>query len=193
MERTDQPTRQPTPTHPPTRNATPHDIVNRLKATRGLYEWTALTALGWGMGPAQDNITTAVHAAKQAGLVRTTTLRGKTMVQLAPRTDRIAVLRESIARRALARIGTPADARILQIVRTGPVLTIATVQPEVYLPVGVDVFRLPSTDETDPDQDDPRGLCEWVLADQYGGVGEDELDRMMTDALAHAAELAVAA
>lgn len=96
------------------------------------------------------------------------------------RPARIAELRESIARRALALIGTQADARILQIVRTGPVLTVATEQPDRYFPYCVDVFRLPTADETDLDQTDPRGLCEWILTDQHGGFGADEIERMLT-------------
>lgn len=104
---------------------------------------------------------------------------------LADRPARIEQLRESIARRALARIGTP-DARILQIVRTGPILTVATEQPGAYFPYCVDSFRLPVPDETDPDQDEPRGLCDWVIADQYGGFGADDVDGMMADALTYA-------
>jgi hypothetical protein len=76
-ERTDQPQGQPT-----LRPATIDDIVQRL--TNTTYQWTAINALGWGMGPAQDGITAAVTAAEKAGLVRTTLLRGKKMAQLAP-------------------------------------------------------------------------------------------------------------
>ncbi|MFF0736853.1 hypothetical protein ACFYVK_35230 [Streptomyces chartreusis] len=171
------------------RSATVADVVARLKADGGLYEWTAVHALGWGMGPAQNDISAAVEAAEAAGLVRTTTLRGKKMVQLASRADRVNVLRESIARRALASIGTPTDARILRIVFSGPVLTVATEQPGQYFPFGVDTFRLPTADETDLEQDEPLGLSEWVLADQYGGFGEDEVEQMMADAASYAATL----
>lgn len=190
-ERTDQPSRQPTPARRP---ATPTDIVTRLKTTRGLYEWTAITALGWGMGPAQDDITAAVTAAEQTGLVRTTTLRGKTMVQLAPRTARIRVLRQNIARRALDTIGTPADAEILDIRRTGDVLTIASVQPGQHFPYAVDSFRFPT-----PDLDDPHYIDEadapkrWTLVEQYGGVGSDEVDQMVADATAYARTLTAVA
>jgi hypothetical protein len=192
-ERTDLPTRQPTPTGPHTRTATAHDVVTRLKAAHGLYEWTAITALGWGMGPAQDNITSAVATAEQAGLVRTTTLRGKTMVQLAPRADRIRVLRQNIARRALDTIGTPADAQILGIRRTGDVLIIASVQPGQHFPYAVDSFRLPAPDTTDPEYDEGDAPLRWALVEQIGGVGSDEVDRMVADATAYARTLTEAA
>ena len=181
------------PALPATRTATAAEVVERLMASQGLYEWTALTALGWGMGPAQFRIAEAVAAAEAAGLVRTGTLCGKKMVQLAPRADRIRVLRESIARRALAGIGTSADARILRVVLAGSVLTVATEQQGHYFPIGVDTFRLPTADETDLDQDEPRGVSDWVLADQYGGFGEDEVEQMMSDALAYASKLREAA
>jgi hypothetical protein len=109
------------------------------------------------------------------------------------RPARIRELYESIARRALAGIGTSAEARILRVVRTGTVLTVATEQPGQYFPIGVDTFRLPTADEVDPDQDEPRGASEWVLADQYGGFGEDEVEQMMAEALAYAATIREAA
>lgn len=65
----------------PARPATVDDIVQRLTDTT--YEWTALTALGWGMGPAQLNISDAVHKAQEQGLVTVKEHRGKTFVQIA--------------------------------------------------------------------------------------------------------------
>jgi hypothetical protein len=65
----------------PQRTATIDDIVTRLTGTG--YDWTAVDALGWGLGLAQLGITNAVAAAEKAGLVRTKTERGKTLVQLA--------------------------------------------------------------------------------------------------------------
>lgn len=182
MERTDQPTRQPTPGAPrQQRTATPTDIVNRLKSSRGLYQWTAITALGWGMGPAQDGITNAVHAAEQAGLVRTTTRHGKTLVQMAPRTDRIHKLRASIARRALNAIGTTANSTILATVRTGSVLTVATTRPGADFPYAIDSIRIPLLDADDPDA--PK---EWALVDQYGAFDAPEMERLLDDAVAYA-------
>ncbi|MFJ9799895.1 hypothetical protein [Streptomyces sp. NPDC101145] len=64
----------------PQRAATIEDIVKRLTDTG--YEWTAITALGWGMGNAQLGHTEAVAAAENAGLVRTKTEDAKTFVQL---------------------------------------------------------------------------------------------------------------
>ncbi|MEV8548347.1 hypothetical protein AB0L04_00630 [Streptomyces glaucescens] len=122
------------------------------------------------------------------GTAAVTTLTAETVTRVS-RPARIRELHESIARRALAGIGTSAEARILRVVRTGTVLTVATEQPGQYFPIGVDTFRLPTADEVDLDQDEPRGASEWVLADQYGGFGEDEVEQMMADALAYAATL----
>ena len=101
-------------------------------------------------------------------------------------TARIRQLLESIARRALDRIGTAPDVRILQVVRTGPVITVATEQPGEYFAYGVDSFRLPTPDETDLDQVDPIDPSHWLLADQYGGHGLDEVDDMMAKAVTYA-------
>lgn len=110
-----------------------------------------------------------------------------------PRTQRIQTLRETIARRALNTIGTPAHAEILDIRRTGDVLTIATHQPDAYLPYGVDTFRFPTPDNTDPEYDDDTAPLRWTLVDQYGGVGADEVDRMVADATAYARTLTAVA
>lgn len=66
---------------PALRAATVEDIVKRLRSSE--YEWTAVTALGWGMGPAQLGIDKAVKAAEQQGLVVVARHRGKQMIQLA--------------------------------------------------------------------------------------------------------------
>jgi hypothetical protein len=63
------------------RTATVDDVVQRLTDTT--YEWTALDALGWGMGPAQLGIADAVRQAEEQGLVATRVHRGKTFVQIA--------------------------------------------------------------------------------------------------------------
>lgn len=64
-----------------TRTATAADIVARLQGSQ--YPLTAIDALGWGMGPAQINITDAVAEAARQGLVVISTSRGKQMVALA--------------------------------------------------------------------------------------------------------------
>lgn len=111
----------------------------------------------------------------------------------ADRAARMGALRESIARRALATIGTPAGARILRVVRTGTVLTVATEQLDGYFRYCVDSFRLPTPAETDPDQVDPYTPGEWILADQYGDHVEGQIDGMMADAIAYVAVLRKAA
>jgi hypothetical protein len=65
------------------RTATVDDVVQRLTDTT--YEWTALDALRWGMGPAQLGIADAVRQAEEQGLVATRVHRGKTFVQIASR------------------------------------------------------------------------------------------------------------
>lgn len=66
----------------PQRAATVHDIVKRLTDT--IYDWTAVTALGWGMGLAQLNIDAAVREAEEEGRIVSEVHRGKKMVRLAP-------------------------------------------------------------------------------------------------------------
>lgn len=66
----------------PQRAATVHDIVKRLTDTS--YDWTAVTALGWGMGLAQLNIDSAVQEAEAEGRIVSEIHRGKKMVRLAP-------------------------------------------------------------------------------------------------------------
>lgn len=67
------------------RVATPADIVKRLQDSQ--YPLTAITALGWGMGPAQLGITDAVIEAEHQGLVVTSMHNGKQMVTLALQDD----------------------------------------------------------------------------------------------------------
>lgn len=181
----------------PLRRATVADIVRRLTDTP--YDETAITALGWGMGPAQHGITDAVDAAEAAGLVTTRISRGKRFARLAapPRrigmetAARIADLRERIARRALATINTPADARILAVIRTGTVITVATHQPSGSFPYCVDSFRLLTT----PEREDwePHEFTGWTLTDQLGGYDADEIGRMFAAALDYAQHVTPAA
>jgi hypothetical protein len=102
-------------------------------------------------------------------------------------------LRESIARRALATIGTPAGARILRVVRTGTVLTVATEQPDGYFRFAVDSFRLPTPAETDPDQVDPYTPGQWILTDQLGDHVDCHIDRMIAEATTYAGVIREAA
>ena len=66
----------------PLRAATVADIVKRLTDTS--YDWTAVTALGWGMGLAQLNIDAAAQEAEDEGRIVSEVHRGKKMVRLAP-------------------------------------------------------------------------------------------------------------
>ena len=68
-------------TLPPLRQAIPNDIVKSL--TGSSCEWTAVTALGRNMGPAQLRIGQAVEKAARLGLIVTKIQRGTTFVQLA--------------------------------------------------------------------------------------------------------------
>jgi hypothetical protein len=72
------------------RPATADDVIAKLKDDSPIYASTAETALGWGMGPAQINITAALDAAIATGRVRvvdtrdTTYGRGIRMVAYVP-------------------------------------------------------------------------------------------------------------
>ena len=59
-----------------TRKATAADIVQRLNSTS--FAMTAETALGWGMGEAQEDIPAALDAAIALGLVKVVTTKDTT-------------------------------------------------------------------------------------------------------------------
>lgn len=101
-------------------------------------------------------------------------------------TGRIAHLRQQIALRALATIRTPKDARILDVVRVGTVVIVATHQEGAHYPYCVDSFRLLTPAEKDPEDWTPYQPHDFTLIDQYGDVGADELPRMLTQAIAFA-------
>lgn len=107
----------------------------------------------------------------------------------ADRRARIAGLRESIARRALASIGVTASSSILRIERTGAVLTVATKQDDAFCPYAVDSFRLPIARPADPEFGDDDSPRQFTLVDQHGGFGPGDVDGMMGDALSFAATL----
>lgn len=90
------------------------------------------------------------------------------------------------ATKAIATIGAPADAEILDAAWVRGALVVTTRQPSsLAFEFAVDSFRLPTSDEIDPDQDEPRTPDEWVLVDQYGGHGADEVPGMVADATAY--------
>ncbi|MFJ3923027.1 hypothetical protein [Streptomyces sp. NPDC090022] len=101
-------------------------------------------------------------------------------------TTRLTTLRQQIARRALATIRTPHDAQILDVVRTGPVITVATHQDGDRLPYCVDSFRLLTPAEKDPEDWAPHRPHDFTLVDQYGGAGADEVPGMLAKAVAFA-------
>ncbi|MFF9287569.1 hypothetical protein [Streptomyces griseosporeus] len=98
------------------------------------------------------------------------------------------------ARKALATIGTTVNvtngAYILSVRRVGDALIVATDQPASWaFPYAVDVFRLPTAEETDPEQTDPRTPGEWILIDQYGGHSRSEVAEMVASAEAYLVQL----
>lgn len=103
---------------------------------------------------------------------------------------RTANLRQQIARRALDTIRTPESAHILNVVRTGTVVTIATYQADAHHPYCVDSFRLLAPTEKDLEDWAPHQPNDWTLIDQYGGAGADEVPGMLTNAIAFARTVA---
>ncbi|MFJ6068985.1 hypothetical protein ACIQHU_38850 [Streptomyces tendae] len=87
------------------------------------------------------------------------------------------------ARAALTLIGTP-TAEILSVNLTDTTLVVATRQPNAYLEYGVDVFRLPTTAETDPDLTDDYRLTpgQWLLIWQAGDHDRSAVTDMVRDA-----------
>lgn len=102
-----------------------------------------------------------------------------------PASLRIAELRERIARRTLIRHHASSDVRILRVVLSGGSLIVAS--DDDRYGVGVDVYRLPSPHDTDPDQADPVALCSWQSVAELGGAGLDQVDELMAEGLAVAA------
>ena len=94
------------------------------------------------------------------------------------------------APKALALIGTPTDARILDAIWVDEALVVVSEQPTAHLAYAVDSFRPPTADETDPDQTDPRAPGDWILLDQYGNSGADAVPGMVASATAYLRELA---
>ncbi|WP_081241701.1 MULTISPECIES: hypothetical protein [Streptomyces] len=94
------------------------------------------------------------------------------------------------ASKALATIGAPADAQILDATWVRGALVVATRQPSsIAAEFAVDTFRLPTPDETDPDQTDPYKPGQWILIDQYGDHTEDAVPSMVGEATAYVRSL----
>jgi sarcosine oxidase gamma subunit len=96
------------------------------------------------------------------------------------------------ARTALASIDTPAGAYILSATRHGDALIVATDQPPAAnFAYAVDVFRLPTAAETDPEQVAPRAPGEWILVEQHGGHSRSDVGGMVADAGKYLAEIGI--
>lgn len=93
------------------------------------------------------------------------------------------------ATRALALIGMTVGPHltILAAHRTTTTLTVITRHEGVYFEYGVDVFRLPTPAETDPDLTDwaRRTPGQWILDWQAGDHHPDAVGQMLTDAHQH--------
>lgn len=123
----------------PLRRATVADIVKRLTGTG--YDETAISALGWGMGPAQHGIVDAVAEAEAAGLVTVRTWRGKRFARIAPKPS----------------------------VQVGPYTVTLLDTPGEHFAYGVDVHR-PTTEDEAFIYGGPEGAptlaCQWGGHDQ---------------------------
>lgn len=94
------------------------------------------------------------------------------------------------APKALAVIGAPADVEIIDAVWVRGALIVATRQPSsIAFEFAVDVFRLPTPDEVELDQDEPRTPGEWILIDQYGDHGVDAVPGMVADATTYVRQI----
>jgi hypothetical protein len=104
--------------------------------------------------------------------------------------------REQVARTALATIGTDTTVRILSVTQVGTGLVVATEQPEsLAYRFAVDVFRMPTDAETNPELADDYRLeaGTWLLIDQYGDHTRADVHGMVQDALGYLAELGITA
>jgi hypothetical protein len=94
------------------------------------------------------------------------------------------------ASKAIAGINAPADAEILDAAWVRGALVVATRQrSSIAFEYAVDAFRLPTPDELDPDQDEPRASGEWVLVDQYGDHTADAVPGMVASATEYLREM----
>ncbi|WP_432185439.1 hypothetical protein [Streptomyces tendae] len=102
--------------------------------------------------------------------------------------------RRKTARAALTLIGTPA-AEILTADVTDTTLIVATRQPGAYFEYAVDVFRLPTAEETDPELADDYRLNagQWLLIWQAGNHDRSAVTDMVRDAHAFLTESGLAA
>lgn len=93
------------------------------------------------------------------------------------------------APKALAGIGAPTNAEIIDATWVREALIVTTRQPSSAFEFAVDAFRLPTPDETDPDQTEPRTPGEWILIDQYGDHSADAVSGMVAEASAYVRQI----
>lgn len=100
---------------------------------------------------------------------------------------------EAEARKALALVGTP-DALILSAEVVGTALIVVTRPASLACEYAVDVFRLPTAAETDPDLSDDyrRPAGQWIL-DWQAWDDADTTNQMTAEARTYVADLGLSA
>ncbi|MCX5537827.1 hypothetical protein OG785_45555 [Streptomyces sp. NBC_00006] len=102
------------------------------------------------------------------------------------RTARIAQLRESIARSALAATlpGVPDGVRILDVHRVRDVFIVATENPaDRWASHYVETFRIPTADNTDPYYGEGQAPKAWVPLASWKGYAIDEIPDLIEQAI----------
>ncbi|WP_030188292.1 hypothetical protein [Streptomyces violaceorubidus] len=101
-------------------------------------------------------------------------------------TIRIAQLRESIARRALASTGVT-NARITSVQRIGTVFVVATETPgDRWAPHAVETFRIPTPDDTDRNYELGKAPKIWCPLAGWIGASTDEVPGLLAKAVDYA-------
>lgn len=101
---------------------------------------------------------------------------------------RIAHLRESIGRRALAATGVT-NARITSVERIGTIFVVATETADNrWAPYAVETFRIPAPDDTDRNYEPGQAPKIWCPLAGWVGDGPDEMPGLLAAATAYARE-----
>ncbi|MFJ6066567.1 hypothetical protein ACIQHU_26425 [Streptomyces tendae] len=101
---------------------------------------------------------------------------------------RIAHLRESIGRRALAAAGVT-NAHITSVERIGTIFIVATEDPaDRWAPYAVETFRIPTPDDTDRNYEPGEAPKIWCPLAGWVGDSLDEMPGMVDKATAYARE-----
>lgn len=98
---------------------------------------------------------------------------------------------EAQARAALRDLEMTGVEEILEVQATATTLIVASRAPKEYFEFGVDVFRMPTPEECDPELPDwdRRTPGKWVLEMQSGDHVEDAVPKMIADARKYLAEI----